>query len=878
MTGNQYRAAFTNVLGTATTSAATLTINTPPVVTTSPTSQTVTAGTQVTFTAAATDATTPTVQWQVSTNGGSTWTNITGATSTSYGVTTTVAMSGNQYRAVFTDSYGLSATTTAATLSILSAPAVTTNPTAQTVVVGATASFTVAASGTPVPTIQWQLSTDGSTWNNIGGATAATYSFTATTAANGYQYRAVFTNSLGTATTSAASLTVTTVPVVTTNPTSQAVTAGTTVNFSAAAVGAANTQWQSSTNGGSTWINIVGATSSTYSFVASATMSGSQYRAYYTNAAGAAASSAATLTVGTPITITSNPQSAAVASGTSVTLTTSAIGSPAPTVQWQLSTDNALTYTNIASATTTSYTVTVTTAMSGYKYRAVFTSPFGVAATSPATLTISAAPAITANPVSQSVVAGTTVNFTAAATSATSTQWQSSTNGGSTWTNITGATSATYSVVASATMSGYQYRVLFTNAVGSATTTAATLTVGTPITITSNPQSASVASGTSVTFTTSATGSPAPTVQWQLSTDNAATYTNIVGATTTSYTLTVTTAMSGYKYRAVFTSPFGTAATSPATLTITGSQNPGAPVITANPVSQTVAVGTTVNLTSSATGATSTQWQLSTNGGSTWTNIVGATSGTYSFSAAATMSGNQYRVNYTNSSGSVTTSAATLTVGIPIAITSNPISQSAAVNSLVTFTTSATGTPAPTVQWQVSSNSGFTWMNIAGATSTSYTVTATTAVSGYQYRAVFTNVLGTAATSPATLSIAAGLTVTTSPVSQSAVIGQSVTFTAAAIGTPAPTVQWQASSTGLTWINIPGATATTYKLTVASTQNGYSFRAVFTNSSGTVITAPAKLTVTAAAAARLATAPTAGGSSKTSLSAPAVDAIMGQLG
>jgi hypothetical protein len=868
--GTQYRAVFTNSLGTATTTAATLSVNVAPVVTASPASQSVLAGASVKFTAAASGATS--VQWQSSANGGVSFSNIAGATTTSYTVTASTAMSGYQYRALFTNAAG-SVTTTAATLTVSIAPVVTANPVSKTVSAGATVVFTAAASGTPTPTVQWQSSSNGTTWTDIAGATSTSYSFTATIALSGSQYRAVFTSTAGTATTSPATLTVAVVPVVIGNPTSQSVISGTMVNLSAAATSATSTQWQLSTNGGSTWTNITGATSATYSFTADTTMSGNQYRALFSNTAGTATTSAATLTVGTPITITSNPQSAAVAAGTSVTLTTSAIGTPAPTVQWQVSSDNAATYTNIAGATTTSYTVTATVAISGYNYRAVFTSPFGVAATSPATVTIAAGPVITANPVSQAVVTGATANFTAAATSATSTQWQLSTNGGSTWTNITGATSATYSVTATASMTGYQYRATFTNAAGSATTSVAALTVGTPITITSNPQSASVAAGTSVTLTTSAIGTPAPTVQWQVSSDNAATYTNIAGATTTSYTVTAIAAISGYKYRAVFTSPFGVAATSPATLTISAG-----PAITASPVSQSAAVGATVNFSASATGATSTQWQLSTNGGSTWTNITGATSATYSVTAAAAMSGYQYRVLFTNAAGSATTSAATLTVG-SLTITSNPQSKSVAAGTSVTFTTSAIGTPTPSVQWQVSSNNAVTWTNIAGATSTSYTVTATAAMSGYEYRAVFTNSLGAAATSPATLTVAAQQSVAlpvvlANPVSQSVVVGQLATFSAAASGTPAPTVQWQASANGTTWTNIPGATTTSYTFATVATQSGYLFRAVFTNSVGLVTTTAAKLTVTAAAAAVVQASSLA---AKTSLNAAAVDVVLVRL-
>ena len=61
-----------------------------------------------------------------------------------------------------------------------------------------------------MPSVQWQVSTDGGvTWSNISGATSTTFTLsTTTTSENGYECRAVFTNSLGFATTTAANLTV----------------------------------------------------------------------------------------------------------------------------------------------------------------------------------------------------------------------------------------------------------------------------------------------------------------------------------------------------------------------------------------------------------------------------------------------------------------------------------------------------------------------------------------------------------------------------------------------------------------------------------------------------------------------------------------------
>ena len=70
-----------------------------------------------TFTAAASGSPTPTVQWEVSTNGGATFAPIAGATAATYTFTTALSNSGNQYEAVFTNSAG-SATTTSATLTV----------------------------------------------------------------------------------------------------------------------------------------------------------------------------------------------------------------------------------------------------------------------------------------------------------------------------------------------------------------------------------------------------------------------------------------------------------------------------------------------------------------------------------------------------------------------------------------------------------------------------------------------------------------------------------------------------------------------------------------------------------------------------------------
>jgi len=93
------------------------------------------------------------------------------------------------------------------------APHVTTQPASQTICAGSEVSFTSAASGIPSPTVQWQVNSDGNTWNNINGATSATLTFTTTGANDGNQYRAVWTNTANSVNSDPVTLTVTSINV-----------------------------------------------------------------------------------------------------------------------------------------------------------------------------------------------------------------------------------------------------------------------------------------------------------------------------------------------------------------------------------------------------------------------------------------------------------------------------------------------------------------------------------------------------------------------------------------------------------------------------------------------------------------------------------------
>jgi hypothetical protein len=650
-------------------------------------------------------------------------------------------------------------------------------------------------------------------------------------------------------------------PVVTTQPSALTLKEGEAIIFSAAASGtpAPSIQWEASFNGGSTWGPLVGATSSPFNFGASyAAQNGALFRATFTNSAGSVTTNSALLTVDYAPSVTTQPSSTTVTEGATATFTAAASGNPAPTVQWQLSTNSGASFANISGATSTSYTTAATTtANSGYEYRAVFTNSVSSATSSAATLTVksaSAAPKVTTQPSPLTVKEGEAIIFAAAAsgTPAPSIQWEDSFNGGSTWVVLSGATASPYNFgSAYASQNGQLLRATFTNSAGSVTTNAALLTVDYAPSILTQPSSTTVTEGATATFTAGASGNPAPTVQWQLSTNSGSSWSNISGATSTSYTTAATTtANSGYEYRAVFTNSVSSATTSAATLTVKPAS--GAPTVTTQPSPLTLKEGEAIVFSAAASGtpAPSLQWEASFNGGSTWNVLTGATTSPFNFGGSYyAQNGALFRATFTNSAGSVTTNAALLTVYYGPSVTTQPASTTVSEGATATFTAAASGNPAPTVQWQLSTNSGSSWSNISGATSTSYTTAATTAAnSGYEYRAVFTNSVSSATSSAATLTVkssSAAPKVTTQPSPLTVKEGEAIIFSAAASGTPAPSIQWEDSyNGGSTWIVLSGATASPYNFGSASaSQNGQLLRATFTNSAGSVTTNSALLTV-----------------------------------
>jgi hypothetical protein len=168
------------------------------------------------------------------------------------------------------------------------------------------------------------------------------------------------------------------------------------------------------------------------------------------------------------------------------------------------------------------------------------------------------APVITTNPTTQSVCAGNSVTLTAAATgTSVGYQWRKNT------VAITGATSSSYTILLATASDAGSYDVVVTNLCGTATSTAATLTVNPTTVITAAPVAQSVCIGSTATFTVTATGSGTLTYQWKKA------GTNIAGATSATYSIVNAQAGDAGQYSVTVTSPnCGSVTTTPVQLTM----------------------------------------------------------------------------------------------------------------------------------------------------------------------------------------------------------------------------------------------------------------------------------------------------------------------
>ena len=301
------------------------------------------------------------------------------------------------------------------------------------------------------------------------------------------------------------------------------------------------------------------------------------------------------------------------------------------------------------SATNVSAAITGLTVSTLYHYRVVLTNAAGVKSGTDATFTTSALgntpPGITTQPQAQTACAGGAASFTVTATGSTPLSYQWLKAG----VTISNATNATVNLSAITTNDAVNYSVIVTNAFGSVTSSVAALTVNVAPAVTSQPQSLTNNTGTSATFSVTATGTATLTYQWRKG------GANLSGATSASYTNSSVTGGDAGNYDVVVANSCGSVTSAVAVLTVTGP-----PTITAQPQSVTTNAGSaaTFSVTAGGTAPLAYQWRFA------GANVPSATNSIHAIASVATNDAGNYSVVVTNAFGAVTSSIATLTVTV----------------------------------------------------------------------------------------------------------------------------------------------------------------------------------------------------------------------
>lgn len=192
-----YDCVVTNSAGSATSNPAVLTVQTAPVISQQPSSQSICEGQPVTFTVVASGDPAPSYQWRK--NG----VPISGATGSSYTIPSVSAADAGNYQCSVVNLCG-GVQSAIAILTINSAPSISQHPASFNVCSGVGVVFSVTASGTPAPSYQWRK--DGV---DISGATGSSYAIAAVGAGDAGSYTCVVSNACGSTTSNAGTLAVT---------------------------------------------------------------------------------------------------------------------------------------------------------------------------------------------------------------------------------------------------------------------------------------------------------------------------------------------------------------------------------------------------------------------------------------------------------------------------------------------------------------------------------------------------------------------------------------------------------------------------------------------------------------------------------------------
>ena len=649
-----YKVVISNSCGyNVTSNAAVLVVKSAPTVQTNASTNTLCVGASQTLqvTAVTNNGGTLTYQWK---KGG---VNIPNATTASLALNNLQTGDAGVYTVAVTNSCG---TTTSPdyTITMTQAPIITLDPVSQSLCAGATATFTANVSGST--SYKWQR-------NGVDiGVTTTTLSIPSVATANAGTYTFLATNSCGTTTSAAATLAVNNKPVINSLTTTSPVCAGNTATITAAVSANGDNNLTYSWSLGGTIIS--GANTNILSIPNFQSANAGTYALVVTNSCGASTgSSTTTLQLQpTPAVANINDVTVCQAGTLNVAPTYTNVSGANVTYQWYFDgnvingqTGAQLNISNIQSSQAGRYYVAVNNGCSP-----VSGTPFNI--------TVLNLPTIQTQPVAQTE-ACTTTSFTlsVAANNTQTYQWYKND------VAINTATASSFNIPSVASSDAATYKVVISNSCGyNVTSNAAVLVVKSAPTVQTNASTNTLCVGASQTLQVTAVTNNGGTLTYQWKKGGV----NIPNATTASLALNNLQTGDAGVYTVAVTNSCGTTTSPDYTITMTQ-----APIITLDPVSQSLCAGATATFTANVSGSTSYKWQR--NGVD-----IGVTTTTLSIPSVATANAGTYTFLATNSCGTTTSAAATL------AVNNKPV-----INSLTTTSPVCAGNTA-TITAAVSAN------------------------------------------------------------------------------------------------------------------------------------------------------------------------------
>ena len=348
-------------------------------------------------------------------------------------------------------------------------------------------------------------------------------------------------------------------PSIATQPQSQTNNQGNAATFSVVASGARPLIYQWRFNGA----NIAGATWSSYTRNNIQPADAGSYSVFITNRVGSVTSSNAVLTVIVPPTIVVQPADIGVGAGMNATFNVTAVGTGTLQYQWRFN------GTNLAGATTTSYTVNNVQPANAGPYEVIVSSPYGTNTSYSAFLNL-LDPCISTQPANKGVPAGGTAVFTASAIGTLPMTWRWRKNGVdlADGDNISGAGTSSLTVANVQWSDMAYYSVMVSNVNGTAVSSNATLVGPFPPSVVVQPADQTANAGSTATFTVGAFGAGTLAFQWKRDGTNLANGTKFSGADTAALAVTKLQAWDMQSYSVVVTNNYGSTTSSNALLSL----------------------------------------------------------------------------------------------------------------------------------------------------------------------------------------------------------------------------------------------------------------------------------------------------------------------